>query len=42
MPAAEGQLTTICAPFVDRVPVVMNRIDPKASIATAYCCLVWQ
>lgn len=29
------------APFVERVPLVKERVDPKASSTTAYCWLVW-
>jgi hypothetical protein len=32
---------TIFAPFVERVPMVKDRIDPNASTATAYCWLCW-
>jgi hypothetical protein len=31
----------IVAPFVERVPMVKGRVDPKASTATAYAWLVW-
>lgn len=30
------------APFVERVPMVKGRVDPKASSATSYCWMVWQ
>ncbi len=33
---------TIVAQFVERVPMVKGRCDPKASTATAYMWLVWQ
>jgi len=29
------------AQFVERVPMVKGRYDPKASTATAYCWLIW-
>lgn len=32
---------TVVAPFVERVPLVMGRWDPKASTATAFMWLVW-
>jgi len=32
---------TIVAPFVERVPMVKGRHDPKASTATAYTWIVW-
>ena len=32
---------TIIAQFVERVPMVKGRCDPKASTATSYCWLVW-
>ncbi len=32
---------TLYAPFVERVPMVKGRWDPKASTATAYAWLVW-
>lgn len=32
---------TIVAQFVERVPMVKGRYDPKASTATSYCWLVW-
>jgi len=31
----------IIAPFVERVPMVKGRLDPKASSATSYCWIVW-
>jgi len=30
------------AQFVERVPMVKGRLDPKASTATGYCWLVWE
>lgn len=30
------------AQFVERVPMIKGRLDPKASTATGYCWLVWQ
>lgn len=35
------QRPSIIAQFVERVPMVKGRCDPKASTATAYCWLVW-
>lgn len=32
---------SIVAQFVERVPMVKGRYDPKASTATSYCWLVW-
>lgn len=32
---------TIVAPFVERVPLVMGKYDPKASTTTAFMWLVW-
>lgn len=32
---------TIVAQFVERVPMVRGRYDPKASTATSYCWLIW-
>jgi hypothetical protein len=32
---------TVIAQFVERVPMVKGRYDPKASTATSYCWLVW-
>lgn len=32
---------TICAFFVERVPLVKGRWDPDAATATAYCWLAW-
>lgn len=32
---------TTVAQFVERVPMVKGRYDPKSSTATAYCWLVW-
>lgn len=32
---------SIVAQFVERVPMVKGRCDPKASTATSYCWLVW-
>jgi len=32
---------TLCAFFVERVPLVKGRWDPDASTATAYCWLLW-
>lgn len=32
---------TLCAFFVERVPLVKGRWDPEASTATAYCWLLW-
>ena len=32
---------TLYAPFVERVPMVKGRWDPKASTATAYAWVVW-
>lgn len=32
---------TIIAPFVERVPLVMGRLDPDASTTTAFVWLVW-
>lgn len=32
---------TLCAYFVERVPLVKGRWDPEASTATAYCWLIW-
>ncbi len=29
------------AQFVERVPMLQGKVDPKASTATAYCWLVW-
>ena len=31
----------IVAQFVERVPIVKGRCDPKASTATAYCWIIW-
>jgi len=31
----------VIAQFVERVPMVKGRYDPKASTATSYCWLVW-
>ncbi|MDI1494684.1 MAG: SAM-dependent methyltransferase [Candidatus Liberibacter asiaticus] len=33
---------SIIAPFVERVPLVKGRIDPKASTATSYSWFVWK
>jgi hypothetical protein len=33
---------TKVAQFVERVPMVKGRLDPKASTATGYCWLVWE
>lgn len=33
---------TIFAQFVERVPMVKGRLDPKATTATGYAWLVWQ
>ena len=30
------------AQFVERVPMVKGRLDPKASTATGYCWLIWE
>lgn len=32
---------TVVAQFVERVPMVKGRVDPKASTATGYCWIVW-
>lgn len=32
---------SIIAPFVERVPMVKGRVDPKASTATSYAWFVW-
>ncbi len=32
---------TLCAFFVERVPLVKGRWDPEADTATAYCWLLW-
>ncbi len=32
---------TIVAQFVERVPMIKGRLDPKATTATGYCWLVW-
>jgi hypothetical protein len=32
---------SVVAQFVERVPMVKGRIDPKASTATGYCWIVW-
>lgn len=32
---------SIIAQFVERVPILKGRVDPKASTATGYCWLVW-
>lgn len=32
---------SVVAQFVERVPMVKGRYDPKASTATSYCWLVW-
>lgn len=31
----------IVAQFVERVPMVKSRVDPKASTATSYCWIIW-
>jgi hypothetical protein len=33
---------TLCAFFVERVPLAKGRFDPEGSTLTAYCWLVWQ
>ncbi len=33
---------SIVAQFVERVPMVKGRLDPKASTATGYCWLIWE
>lgn len=30
------------AQFVERVPILRGRVDPRASTATGYCWLIWQ
>lgn len=32
---------SVVAQFVERVPMVKGRVDPKASTATGYCWIVW-
>ena len=32
---------TLILPFVERVPMVKGRVDPKVSSATMYCWMVW-
>jgi predicted RNA methylase len=36
------QPPALVAQFVERVPMVKGRLDPKASTATGYCWLVWE
>ena len=36
-----GSQPCIIAQFVERVPMVRGRCDPKASTATSYCWIVW-
>ena len=33
---------SVVAQFVERVPMIKGRLDPKASTATGYCWLVWE
>jgi hypothetical protein len=33
---------TCVAQFVERVPILRGRVDPRASTATGYCWLIWQ
>ncbi len=33
---------SIVAQFVERVPMIKGRLDPKATTATGYCWLVWE
>ena len=33
---------SVVAQFAGRVPMVMGRLDPEASSATAYCWIVWR
>lgn len=32
----------VVAQFVERVPILRGRVDPKASTATGYCWLIWE
>jgi hypothetical protein len=32
---------SLVAQFVERVPILKGRVDPRASTATSYCWLVW-
>lgn len=32
---------TIVAQYVERLPMVKGRVDPKASTATSYCWVIW-
>lgn len=38
----EHRPPSFVAQFVERVPILRGRVDPKASTATGYCWLVWQ
>lgn len=37
----ETRPPTLVAQFVERVPILRGRVDPRASTATGYCWLVW-
>lgn len=37
----EPQPPAIIAQYVERVPMVMGRLDPKASSASSYCWVIW-
>ncbi len=38
----KNQPPSCVAQFVERVPILRGRVDPRASTATGYCWLIWE